>query len=80
MTITEAAQKAAKCGGAIMREAWSKMGVYCRIIPSNLDQRMILIKDTGEIIPEWSPQLDDICTNDWIVLCQMINSPYPYIR
>lgn len=80
MTITEAARQASQCGGAITREEWDDLGVYCYVVLSNLAQRTILIKDTGDIIPEWSPQLDDICANDWLVLCQMFDSPYPYHR
>lgn len=80
MTITEAAKRASQCGGAIMREKWDDMGVRCHIVLSNLDQRMIIIKDTGDIVAKWSPQLDDICANDWLVTCQMIDSPYPHYR
>ena len=76
MTISEAAQEASKRGSSITRIAWGDIGVYGHVLVSNLDQRMILIKANNEIITGWSPQLDDICANDWFVLCQTCNGPY----
>lgn len=73
MTLSEAAQKCCTKHRCIARQAWwygthIDMGAPVKIEPTNSPCKCIVwIAEKGNSISEWTPMLDDLVADDWIV-------------